>query len=247
MARKPAPRRPSYSADANAEPLRNSRPSDDLSQELADLLEEAKHFLDGEIATEAEAEGVTKLLTLGRDLEKRATASKGDESKPFNEGLAEVRTRYKPIETAVTILQSQCKVLLGRWRDKLAAKQAAVAEEVRKAAEEASARAQEAAKAAGNDIGALSIVANAEEDARRLLKAADRTEKQVGKGLRMRTVRTIEIETDEGLKLAIAWLYRSYRDEVREWVEERVQAKVSKNFSIKEIPGVTITETKEAF
>jgi hypothetical protein len=239
MARKPAKR----GAEITATEAQNARPSDILAGELESIFEDAQQWLDGTaIADEAQAAGIEILLKLTREKEAEIEAARKAERQPYDEAVKEIQQRYKPLTDRTELVKKSCLLLLTAWRGVLAKRQADAAEEVRRAAAEASEKAQRAAAAAGNNLAAQEIVKIAEDEARRLDKAAERTAKKVGVGLRTRTVHDIEI-TD--IKAAIGAYYRAYPDEITNWIEDRLRSKVASG--VREFPGVTITPRKEAY
>ncbi|TZG25622.1 hypothetical protein [Sphingomonas montanisoli] len=71
---------------------------DEIRQEIEDLYENAKQYLDGEgIQTEEQAADVGKLRDMIRDAAKRADGHRKDEAAPFDAGKAEVQARYNPL------------------------------------------------------------------------------------------------------------------------------------------------------
>lgn len=224
----------------------NARPFDLAKQEIDDLFDEAKVWLETDkIESDAEAAEVEKLLALMRDALNRSEEARKDEVRPIDAQRKEVQERYRPLSTRAEIVVNGARKLLTGWRDLLAKKQAEAAAEVRRAAEEASQKAQHVAEVAGSSVELQEIIANTEDTARRLLKNAERAEAKVGTGLRMRTVYTVEIDDP---KLTIAWFWRTYPDELTTWLNQRLTAKAYKTNELPfEVPGARIIAKKEAY
>lgn len=185
MARKPAATA-APTSDGKERP--NTLPSDPHKEAIDALFEEAKLWFepDFKIATEAEAEGVEKLLKQSREAWTAADTERAGEKKPHDDAGKAVQARYKPILDRADRIGNVCKAVLKPWREALEAKRRAEAEEAAENARQATARAADAAAAAGNDIGAQEIADQAAEDAARLTKNAARFERDAGKGLNLR-------------------------------------------------------------
>ena len=241
-----APHKRPAQPEEPAPTLPNSRPFDLSKQEIDDLFEEANQWLDGaEITTEAEAEGIKRLMKLTREADARKEDARKEEVAPFDAGRKEVQDRYAPLTKRVELIIGGCRKILTGWNLRLEEAQRRKAEEIRLAAEEASRKAQHVAEVAGSTLETQEIVASAEEDARRLLKNAGRAEANIGKGNRMRSKWRVEI-TDP--KLTIAWFFRAYEHELVDWLAERLTAKAYKAGELPaSIPGAKIIETKEAY
>lgn len=242
MARKPvaSPRAPEITpAEA-----KNARPSDIEASKVDDLYEEAKLWLDGKfvITTEAEAEGVDKMLAMARKAWREVDDARDAEKRPFDTQAKEVQERYKPILTKATRIQDSCKAMLTKWRLKLADDQRRAAEETERAAAEARRIADAAAVNAKGDIGASEIAETAAEDAKRLTKTAAKLDRDVGKGLGLRTVYDTEI-VDQ--KAALYYYLRKSPQRFRDLLQQLAEDDV--RHGARQIDGFSITERKEAF
>jgi len=177
----------------------HNRPPEDafaaFNAHIGDLFEEAKNFLDGAgIASEPEAEAVSKLLDLIRTASKDADKARAAEKKPHDDAGKFVQAKWKPLLDRCDLAVDTCKKALTPWLQKKAAEQAAAAEAARAEAEARQAAAAEAVRQ--TDVGDLAgreaaealvkDAAKAEADAKR----ADRARPQATGGARATTLRT---------------------------------------------------------
>lgn len=153
-------------------------PAQAFSLHLDDLEEQARQFLDGDpIANEAQAEAVSRLLSMVRKASNDADEARKVEKKPHDDAAKEVQSKWKPILTKADLIAETAKKVLTPWLNKLADEQRAAAEAERQEAERLAAAAREALEKAGTSLSAR-IGAEA------LLKAAgaaDRTAKRAEK------------------------------------------------------------------
>lgn len=175
--------------------LRNARPFDIVKQDIDDLFEEAKNWLDGgTVQSEAEAEAVAKLLDMARDAKKRADAERKAENKPFDEGKKEVQARFNPILKQADAIADACKASLQPWRDRITREKAEQARIAREEAEAAERAAQEAmAKTSVADVAARAEAEKLAEAAKSAEKTAKRLNKDATTGTGLRTVWVGEI------------------------------------------------------
>lgn len=225
------------------EQAKNFLPSDEHKQVIDDIYDEAKHWLDGsEITTEAEAEGVERLLEMTRKAQQAADASRAEEKKPFDDAGKEVQKRYKPMLDRADSIMKACRSALTPWRNAIAEKKRLEAEEVARKAQELQERAAAAKRAAGSDLGAQEIAKTAQEDADRIAKNAKRLERNADKGLGLRreydTVLTDRRE-------ALMYYNRTKPAALDELVMQLAREDVRSGK--REIPGFTISERKGAF
>jgi hypothetical protein len=159
---------------------------------IDDLYGEAKNWADGQpIATQAQADAVSRLKGMIAEAEKQAEALRKIEAKAFDDGKAEVQTRYMPLigdkgrgltDKATTALQR----LLTPWLLKLDAEVQARRVEAERVAQAAIEAAQVIAAAA--DMARLDdaeVVEEAVQEAKtaiRKVKAADNDRARVGGG-----------------------------------------------------------------
>lgn len=123
--------------------------------EIGDLYAEAKNWLDGEpVSSQAQADGLSKLIDDLRKAAKLADERRIEENRPFDEGKAAVQARYAPlisdtksVKGKAVIAIDMAKKALAPWLQKLEDEKRAAAEAARKEAEEKARIAQEALRA----------------------------------------------------------------------------------------------------
>lgn len=222
---------------------RNFLPSDQHRLAIDDLFEESKLWLTGEpLKTEGEVEGVEKLLKLAREAKDAADADRDKEKRPHDLASKAVQARYRPILDRADSIITAAKGALTVWRDAVTAKQVLEAQLQREVAERARAEAERVADVAKGSIEAEAVAKGAAEIAERFEKQATKLEKNAGRGLRMRTVRSGEIVD---LKEVIAHFYRAERKWMQQTMQTRVDAELKRSST--PIPGVTISTSREAF
>ena len=163
---------------------------------IEDLYAEAKHWLDGaEIASQAEADKVTKLLDDMRDAHQLADAARVKENEPFDLGKAQVQEKYAPLIAdtkkakgmAVRVVEG-CKAALGPWRDRLRLEAEAAAKKAREEADAKIQQATDAARAAvGNDLDAQEAAEALVQSAKVAEREANRAAKDATSGLGLQT------------------------------------------------------------
>lgn len=219
-------------------------------QEIDDLYDEAKNWLDGEpVETPAQAESVDKLRNMLREAMKRADERRKDENKPFDDGKAEVQARYAPLIAdtkavrgkAVVAIELCGKALLPYLR-RVEAENAAKAEAARKEAEEKARIAREAMQAssvvdleAREQAEALALEAKAAEKA---ATQAENTKAHLHGGARATGLRTRTVVTvvDETAFAKHVWTH--HRDEMSEFLTGLATRLVNAKFS--GLPGVKV-------
>lgn len=120
--------------------------------EFENLRIEAGNWLDGSVvSSEAEAEGVSKLLDMVRKAEKKADARRKEEAKPHDDAKAEIQARYNTLigDTKAgkgigPLISEACKRALTPWLQKLEDQKRAAAAEAQRIADEKAAAAREA-------------------------------------------------------------------------------------------------------
>ena len=190
----------------------NNPPRDEPSlfeiaeKKVNDVYAEATLWLDGALVSDqATADDIANLLTLIREAEAFADATRIAEKKPLDEQIAAIQSRYAPligntksIKGKTVLAAEACKKALAPWLAKLAAEQEAAAKKAREEAEAKTRAAQEAIRAA--DAANLEARAAAEalvKEAKRADTAANRMEKltptaggAMGRAIGMRSVYT---------------------------------------------------------
>lgn len=142
------------------------------------LFDEAKHWLDGKgVNSEADADGVSKLLDMIRKAKKSADDARADEKRPHDEAAKLVQEKYKPLLTRCDLAADACKKALAPWLETLEAEKRVKAEAARKEAEEKARAAQEAMRAAhATDLAAREAAEALLQDAKKAEATAKRAE-----------------------------------------------------------------------
>jgi hypothetical protein len=143
----------------NRPPVDEPTPFEMSEVEIGDLYAEAKNWLDGEpVSTQAQADGISKLIDDLRRAVKLANERRVFEKQPFDDGAAEVQARYNPlVEDGKTrkgkaILAIEiAKKALAPWLQRLEDEKLAAAAAARKIADEKLRAAQEALRASQAD------------------------------------------------------------------------------------------------
>lgn len=152
-------------------------PFEMVSQEIDDLYDEAKNWLDGSgVNSQDEADGIGKLINLLREAEKKAEAERVKEKKPHDDAAKTVQEKYKPILTRASMAVETAKKALAPWLAKVEAENRAKADAARKEAEEKQRIAQEALREAQ-----ASADLESREAAEHLLKQAKRADKEASR------------------------------------------------------------------
>jgi hypothetical protein len=142
-----------------------------FSEEIEDLLLEARNYLDGEaIANEQQAEAVSSLINRLRRVSKDADAARVEEKRPHDEAGKAVQAKWKPIIDKADLATTTAKQALAPWLRQVEDKQRADAEVARREADRMAAIAVQAHAASAGNLEAA-------EDAERLLKAAKGAER----------------------------------------------------------------------
>lgn len=153
---------------ANAPP----EPAVLFAEEAADLMAEAKNWLDGEpIANEEQATAVSSLLSRLRRVSRDADEARKAEAKPFDEGKFAVQAKWRPITSQMDLAASVAKQALAPWLRKVEEANREAAEKLRVEADRIAAIAREKVQASDGNL-------TARADAEYLLKAADATQRE---------------------------------------------------------------------
>lgn len=145
---------------------RPAEPAVMFAEEIADLMLEAKNYLDGEpIANAHQAEAVSAILNRARRISNDADDIRKAEKRPHDDAGKVVQSKWRPILEAADLAASTAKQALAPWLVKLDDEQRAIAEAARIEAERMAAIALEARHSASGNLTAV-------EDAERLTKAA---------------------------------------------------------------------------
>lgn len=235
----------------------NMSPFDMVEVEIGDLYSEARNWLDGNpIQSQAEAETIATLMDLLRKAEKRADDLRKEEVRPLDEAKQAIQDRYHPLigktkagkGKAVAALDA-CKATQTAWLIKLDNEKRAAAELARREAEEKTARAQAAIRAAD----AANIAER--EEAERLVReaaeaehAATKAEKDKaqakGDGARaigLRTSYRAEVTNHHAYLVA---LWKERHPDLIEFLEVQAQRQVDSGR--RHMDGVTVHEDRRA-
>lgn len=154
----------------------------DLSfEEIDGLFTEAKNWLDSKgVNSQADADGVSKLLDAARQAAKTADDARKAEKKPHDEAGKAVQERWRPILDKADLVATTCKAALKPYLEKLEAEKLAIAEAARREAKEKMKIAATAVRKAHENEGNLAERETAEimlASAQRSEVAAKRAEK----------------------------------------------------------------------
>lgn len=217
------------------------------AQEVQDLFEEAKLWLDGEpVTTEDQASALNTLETRIRKAAKDAEARRKAEAKPFDDGKAEVQARYKPLtEKADKALES----VKAAFKPYLIELDRIQQEAARKAREEADKIRAEALKAMQErdhanleqSIAAEQLVKDAKAAEQAAIKAQNAKAHAKGEG-RATGLRTVYRAEMIDAKAAAAWVWKDCNPELLEFVQDRADKAVRAGAMA--IPGFKIHEEK---
>lgn len=223
-------------------------PFEALQIHIADLMETAQGFLDGEpITTQAVADEVGKLLDAARQADKAAEAQRKIEAKPFDDGKAEVQVRYKPLSTKCDLVATTAKKALAPFLAAEQARKDAEAAEARRIADAATAKAQEALRASGTDLAAREQAEGLLKDAKKAEGIANRAGKDkamVAGGARSISQRSVWTAVLADPVAALKHYREAQPEALKAWLAEQAQRDV--NAGARTIPGFTISESKVA-
>jgi len=220
----------------------NRSPFDEHNEVINDLWTESEAWLNGDgIKSEADAEGVEKLLDLSRKAKTAADAARKAEKEPHDKAAKAVDAQWKPVIGRADTIATACKEVLTPWKKAREAEKAAIAEAARREAEEVRRKAQEAMRSSAGNVLArqdaehlLNSAKIAERDAAKATKAA-----VTGNGLRS-TPKAVLVD---GAKAAEHY-WRTRREDFRAFLQKLADSDArSGTYSI---PGFEIVEEKTA-
>ncbi len=235
-------------------------PFEAIAQEINDLYDEAKGWLDGRpVTSQGQADGLNQLINLIGDAEKRADKLRKEEVKPFDDGKKEVQARYLPLIgqtktiTGKAIMAKEgAKKALAPWLEKIDAEKR---EKERIAAEKAEALRAEAdaarAKASADDLAAREEADRLADEARKAAQKAAYAAKDkaqavsgTGRATGLRTYHTAEI-TD--MRKFAQWVWERRRADLDDWMTHFANRLVHDNpDTAKAIPGLVVHEERKA-
>lgn len=229
-------------------------PFDFSEQEIGDLYEEAKHWLDGEpVETQAQCDAIQKLMRSIQDAEKRAEASQKAERDPHNKALTEIGDRYNPLIGKTTKITGKtklaidaCKKAMQPFLEKLEVEKRERAEAARREAD----RQREEAEAAIRATREADL--SQREEAERLLREAKRAEtaatraendKAQAKGSgRAASLRTRHVAEVTDMRAFARFCWEKHYDVLDEFLRGFAQQKA--DAGARDIPGVAIREER---
>lgn len=224
-------------------------PFDEIREEIDGLYLEAKNWLDGSgVNTEADANGVSKLLDMLRQAEKKADKMRVDEKKPHDDAGKAVQAKFKPLLDCASRAIDVCKGALTPYLRKQEEARQEAAKIAREEAEAAERAAQAAFAASGpSDLEMREEAERLAEAAKGAAAAANRIEKERAqakggaRAVSLRTTYRAEI-TDQQAFARWAWI--NCRADLDEFLE--TLAKRFAKSGVNAPPGITIHEDQGA-
>lgn len=217
-----------------------------ISQEIADLFDEAKIWADGQpIPDEATHDAVTKLYDMLHEAGKRADALRKVEKDPHDEAVKEIQGRFNPLiqekRGLVSMAKSSLNTLLAAYRDAQRIAREKEAARIAQIAADAEAAARAAMTASAGNLEARVEAEQEVENAKAWGKAARSADKAATTGLGLRTVWFCKIE-DEGD--ALDWAFG--KDPARFTALVQTMADEAVRMGVRSIAGVKIWDEKRA-
>lgn len=223
----------------------DATPYEAVKVHVDDLMTEARSWLDGApVETQAQADGVSKLLDMLRKAKTATDIARKDEAKPFDDGKAEVQARYKSLLDQADRAADACKKALAPFLQAQEAARLARIEAERQASIDAMLAAAEAAQAAKDgDLSSREVADQAATQAKEAEKALRRTEKDrshASGGARATTLRTHyePVIVDEAE--AARWAWRIHRPEMLEFITSLAKQRVQGG--LRQIDGFEIRQ-----
>lgn len=227
----------------------NAPPVEAMGMHIEDLFDEAKNFLDGSgVTTQAEADGVSKLLDDVRKAKNDAEKQRVVEKKPHDDAAAAVQAAWRPLTAKCDLVADTCKKALAPFLEAKEAAQRAEAARVAKAAEEARSAALAARQAAPvadlaarEDAERLDAIAR---DAEKLAAKAGKVKAHATGGSRAVGLRTSYVAQVTDYHAFSKWAWANRRADYEEWLSE-LAGQEAKRGDIG-IPGLLITPERKA-
>lgn len=223
-------------------------PFDAFEAHIADLYEEARHFLDGDgVSSEGQATAITALMDQLRTAKKDADAARAEEKRPHDEAAKEVQAKWKPLIDKADLAVSTCKTALTPWLQKLEAERLARAEQARQEAERKAREAQEAARAAqaSADLAERERAEALAKEATQAGKAATKAEKataSTASGARAVSLRSYWSAEITDLKEACRHFWAANPEAFRALIQQLADTDVRNGK--RQIPGVVAVEER---
>lgn len=215
-----------------------------------DICGEAQLWLDGASVESAEtAAGIDNLKKLIAKARKEADEARKVENKPFDDGKAEVQSRYNPLLARADLAKDACNKALAPWLIKERARIDAETAEARRIADEKRRVAEDAIRAADATNLAARVAAEAlVKDAKKADGAANRTERQTataGGGLGRATgLRSYAVAAIIDPVAAARWAWQTHREQMETFIRDLAQGDAA--HGKRDIPGFAITIEQRA-
>jgi hypothetical protein len=224
-------------------------PFETVRDRIDDLFVEAEHWLDGKpVTTQAEADGISKLLDLVRKAEKEADAERISERRPHVAAADAVQTRYRPVLERAKLLADTCKSALTPWLRQEAEKAAAKAVDARRIADEKAAAAKKAFEMSGpEDLAGREAAEVAFREAIRAEAKAVRTGRDrphAKGGTRAVSLRTRYAPVVKDFTVLARYGWERHREEMEAFLLSLAEQDVRRG--LRDIPGVEIIRIEEA-
>lgn len=219
-----------------------------FGEEIADLTNEAKNWLDGEpIANEEQATAVSSLLSRLRRVSNDADDARKLEKKPHDEAAKEVQLRWVPILKQADTAASVAKEALAPWLRSVEERQRAEAQALRDEADRLASEAREQLAKADGNLDARNMAETllaASQEATKDAKRADKAKAHATGG--ERAVGLVDVFTPELVDAALALgFYRAQQpDELKAWLVD--QATKDVRSGVRAIPGFQIHHERKA-
>lgn len=233
-----------------AERAPNAPPEVSFDSMLDDLMLEAENWCDGEpLATQEQADEVTRLVDAAAKLEREIEATRKAEKEPFLEGGRAVDAKFKPLTERAAKIIRVAKKALTPWLEAVQAEKRRVQLQAIKEAEEAKARLAEQHRATVNNatFADEQVTEQMELDAKEAEKRAKAIAKEavVTRGgdttVKLRAVWLVNIvDRRECLKHYMA----TRADELEAWLYE--QARKDVRTGARSLPGCSIWSEQKA-
>lgn len=229
-------------------------PFDESEQQISDLYEEAKHWLDGEpVTTQEQCDAIQTLMRSIQAAEKLADERRVEEVRPHKEAQDEIQARYNPLIGKTTKITGKtklaveaCKKAMQPYLEKLDREKREAADAARQKAERKRDEALAAFRA--SNVENLAERENAErllQDAQRAETAANRAEKDraqaKGSG-RAASLRTYQIAEVTDMTAFARFIWTNHFDVLDEFLRTVAQKKV--DAGARNMPGVELREER---
>lgn len=226
----------------------NPPPHETFKLHIDDLFETATGFLDGDpIATEGQAEAVSKLLDDARTAGKDADKQRAAEKKPHDDEAKAVQERWKPIIARAELTAETCKKALAPWLEARDAEMRAAALAAQREAEEKAAAARALHEQTGTDLAAREQAERALKDAARAERDANRADKakaQATGGTRAVSLRSVWTATITDRRAALNYYLKTNPEAFVDVIQGLADHEA--RHGPRTSPGVEFTEQKVA-